>query len=560
MIAIPFVLLIFVGLAIFVIRRSAGKPAARATRGQSVRRFFQYALMLAMLVVFASGLVGLLSRLFSSDTIYASPQELARSLAFVVVGGPAYVLLVLWARRTLHLDPTERASSGWAFYVSAASLISLLSLIGPLSELLQWSVGLVPWQGAQLAAALVWLASWATHLAVSNATLPVERALPHRLIGSLAGLIIAMIGLSTTLGAAFNAIFGLRGSFINTGNDAILRGVSWSVIGITFWVVYWLRTAVRLERDQLWFAYVLLVGVAGGLITAISAGSVVLYDTLVWVLGEPRVMDFAGHFDALGISLATALVGILVWWYHQSLIERTLQRTEVRRIYEYVMAAGGLGAMAIGVAMLIVAFIESVSRSAVFAGGSAINSLLLAVTLLLVGAPVWLLYWSRIQRAEITTEQASPTRRIYLFVLFGVGAVAAVVGLIMAVYSLFTDVVEGMVSSGTLREMRFSLAVVLTTGAISGYHWAVYRKERHVQVREDRIHSILVIGGFDQEQERALEHLTRARVTVLAPLDGQRMWTAEQVMAVLPDRAAREVVVVGEESGLRVIPVERISH
>lgn len=558
MIAVPFLFVALIVVAVIAVRRS--NRSSGASRGQAVRRFFQYALMLGMLVVLAVGLIGLLARLFGTDVLYSSQEDLARSLAFVVVGGPAYAFLALWARRQLREDPRERLSMGWAFYVSAACLVTLTSLIGPLHELLRWAVGISQWNGNQLASVLVWSAFWAVHLVISQSTLAADRSLPHRLVGSAIGLVITVVGLASTLGASFNALFDFGNSFVGTGSDAILRGVTWAVIGIPLWFIYWIRLTVHQERQQLWFAYVFLAGIAGGLITAVVSSSVVIYDTLVWFIGEPRVSDAAGHFDALGISLASGFMGLLVWWYHRSLIGVSVARTEVRRIYEYVMAAGGLGATATGVAMMIVALIEVIFRSSVLAGGSAINSLLLAVTLLVVGLPVWLTYWSFAQRSDAATEQASPTRRLYLFVLFGVGAVAAVISLLTTVYSLFSALLEGTAGGTAVREMRFSLAIFITAGAISGYHWLVYRKERQVSVRESRVHSIVVIGRSDPEQERVLAQMTHARVRVMEPLDGHVPWDAGRIASALEDHTARDVVVLAEASGTRVIPVERVHN
>lgn len=558
MIAIPFLFVALIVVAVIALRRSS--RVSSTSRGQAVRRFFQYALMLGMLVVLAVGLIGLIGRLFGTDVLYASEEDLARSLAFVVVGGPAYAFLALWARRQLREDPSERMSVAWAFYVSAASLVTLTSLIGPLHEVLRWVVGITPWDGNQLAAVLVWSGFWASHFVISQSTLSSDRSLPHRLAGSTIGLVITVVGLASTLGASFNALFNFGNSFIGTGSDAILRGVTWALIGIPMWFVYWIRSTARQERQQLWFAYVFLAGIAGGLITAVVSVSVVVYDTLVWFIGEPRVSDASGHFDALGTSLASALMGLLVWWYHRSLISDSAQRTEVRRIYEYVMAAGGLGATATGGAMMIVALIEATFKGSVLAGGSAINSLLLAVTLLVVGLPVWLTYWSFVQRADSTTEQASPTRRLYLFVLFGVGAVTAVISLLTTVYLVFSALLEGTAWGTAMREMRFSLAVFITAGAISGYHWLVYRKERHISVRESRVHSILVIGSRNPEQERALSQMTHARVRVMEPLDGRVAWDASHIASALADHSVRDVVVLAETSGMRVIPVERVDN
>lgn len=64
-------------------------------------------------------------------------------------------------------------------------------------------------------------------------------------------------------------------------------------------------------------------------------------------------------------------------------------------------------------------------------------------------------------------EAAAPTRRAYLNVLFGLGAVAAVVALVVAAYLLFRDVVAGTVGVETARRMRFAIGVLLAGPAIA---------------------------------------------------------------------------------------------
>ena len=232
-------------------------------------------------------------------------------------------------------------------------------------------------------------------------------------------------------------------------------------VGAPVWIVDWARTASRYERDALWLAYVLLIGVGGGLVTAIASTSTLLYDVLVWLVGEPGGATATEHFDGAPNAAAAAVVGALVWWYHQALLKAggAEARTEVRRVYEYLMAGIGLGAAAAGLVMVLAALVEAVTGGA-FVGGDAVNTLLAALTLLAVGGPVWWVYWRQLQaatRAAPAHELASPTRRVYLFVLFGLGGLAAVVALIVGVYLLFRDLVEGTAGAETLRRMRLPI-------------------------------------------------------------------------------------------------------
>jgi hypothetical protein len=256
-----------------------------------------------------------------------------------------------------------------------------------------------------------------------------------------------------------------------------------------------------------------------------------------------------------------------VWWYHHALLEEAdvEGRTEVRRVYEYLMAGLALLAGAGGLTTIIVALIEAVTGTAqVLVPASAVNTLLAATTLLAVGGPVWWTYWHRIQDAAgaaPSAELTSPSRRIYLFVLLGLGGLAAVVALLVGMFLFFEDVVEGTVGAETLRRMRFAIGVLITSGAVAGYHLAVYRADREqaptaLEPRGPRF--VLLVGPVDPHLVRSVARRTHGRVLAWSRADdGTATWSVEGVMAALEETTDDEVIVLAEPGGPRVVPVHR---
>jgi hypothetical protein len=227
------------------------------------------------------------------------------------------------------------------------------------------------------------------------------------------------------------------------------------------------------------------------------------------------------------------------------------------------MAGTGLVAASVGLVMVLAALVGAAAGSA-FTGGDAVNMLLAAVTLLAVGGPVWWLFWRRIQAASRDTtgeEITSPTRRVYLAILFGLGGVAAVVALIVGVYLLLDDVVQGTVGAETLRGMRFPVGVLVTTAAVAAYHGAIHRSDREqmpeaVAALGPRF--VLLVGPADPEIARAVARRTQGHVQAWSLVDGGRAtWSADEVMAALEGTPAEEVVVLCDEDGPRAIPVRR---
>ncbi|HEX2153901.1 MAG TPA: DUF5671 domain-containing protein [Acidimicrobiia bacterium] len=484
-----------------------------ASDGHAVRRFFQYLVLYGLLVVAASGLIGLLARLFAdrSELVRFDATHLARSLAFAVLGLPLYVGMAAWSRRRLVDDPAEGRSFGWALYLTLASLTALVAAMVSLHGVLAWIVGFEPRDGGDPAGLLVWAALWVIHLWAEKRFSATPRTGLHHLLGSLIGLATAATGLIGLLAGAIDSLMGEAEQVIVGGDDGLARGAVTFVVGAPVWIFYWLKTAIEEAKIPLWLGYVLLAGVGGPLAAAIAAASTVVYRALVWWAGDPVSADPERHFADLPTSVATVVVAGSIWWYHRSVLEDTEgERSEVRRVYEYLMAGVGLVAAAAGVATVLVALIEGVTGGGgVVVGQSSVNTLLAALTLLLVGSPVWWLFWRRIQHANPAEERLSPTRRIYLFLLFGVGGVAAVISLLTVGFIVFEDTFEGSLGAETLRSIRFALAILATTGAVAAYHWAVYRLDRqHGPIGHRGPRYVLLIGAADEDIAAAVARHT----------------------------------------------------
>ncbi len=559
--------LLLVLAVVLVVRKVSSREGSMPSDGHVVRRTFQYLLLYGLVLVVASGVSGLLGRLLRNDDLLVRDATgLALELSFTVVGGPLLAGVVVWSRRTFRELPTEGASLGWAFYCVAASLTALVVAMTGLTEVLRWVVGLEEYAGGSLAQILVWGGVWAAHWRLESFLAPPEHTRVHHLTGSLVGLVTVAVGLAGLLSGALRALLGLDGgALLASSGDPLRQGLVLLLVGAPVWLVYWVRNESKRERGPLWFTYVLLAGVGGGLVTALVATSTLLHSVLVWLIGNPRASEAVVHFDNAPTAAAAAVVGALVWWHHQTLLTQADAgpRTEVRRSYELLMAALGLSAAATGLVMVMAGLIE-VATGTAFAGGTAVNNLLAAATLVAVGGPVWWLHWSRVQAAALAAPEAeldSPSRKIYLFVLFGVGGVATVIALIVGVYFLFQAVVEGTIGTETLRRMRFAIGVLIATAAVSAYHWAVYRSDRGRIAGGDGSRGprfVLLVGPADPRIAQEVALRTHGRVQAWSTIDGgMRAWSVEEVVEALEKTTADEVMVLADGGALRAIPVRR---
>ena len=568
---VPVAVVAGIVLLVAQLRRRDDDAAVRGA-GHAVRRFFQYLLLLGLLVAAASGVSGLLARVLDpGTTLLRDDGALALQLTFTLIALPLWGALAWWTGRRTRQDPDETRSVGWAAYLTLAGLVSLVVAMVGWRATLAALVGTEDYRAGQLSMALVWTLVWAGHRWWGRRT-PEGHLRTERLLGTLVGLGTAATGAVLVLSPALRELLGLtRESLVGGTTRTILDGAVVLVVGAAAWAACWLVGTVRGARTTGWLALVLLAGVAGGLLAAVVAVSVLGYDVLVWLVGDPRARTAPEHFAAAPGLLATTLVGLGVWWYHREVLDAGRQpgRTEVRRVYEYVLAAVGLLAASAGLVMVLVTIVEAVAAGPdLVVGGSALNALLASLVLLAVGLPVWWWHWRQAQHARATApadELASPTRRTYLLVLFGVMGVAAVVALLSLVYVVLEDALSHGVDLETMRALRFPLGVLATTSLLSAYHWTVFRADRAAsgpaavaRPAGATTRTVLLVGGGDPGLATALAERTGAAVQLVRRTDvDPPTWSVDDLEEVLATAPPGDLLVLAEPDGARVIPVER---
>jgi hypothetical protein len=560
------IVIAMLALAIGGVRRLSTRSSNDANRTLTVRRFFEYGLLFAMLVVSAIGLSGLVTRLFSlGQDVVSDPVALARDVSFSVVGVPILAALTQWTRRQFDRDLTEAHSFAFGLFLTVASTTTLAMSMIALYDVLTWSTGITSEWRAPTARLIVWGVAWLEISMTRSIYAHPDQQQAVNLSASLVGLGTTVAGFVAVIGSLTQLAFSLSADvLISTGIDPVLRGLITVAIGIPVWYFHWIRGARDSQRNTMWLSYVLLAGVGGSAVVAIVSASSVLYQTLIWILGTPVSTDAHIHFSSTPINGAYVLIGLVTWWYHQSVLreDRKEIRTEVTRIFEYLMSGISLVAAATGIGILVVALSESATGANVINNGDATNTLLLSLTLLLVGTPAWWMFWSRIQNmvdANPEVEVSAPTRRSYLYLLLGVGGIAAIVSLITGVFLLFSDVFQNQFGSDTFRGMRFAIGVLLTTGTVAAYHLMVYRGERHF-IRAPRTpHSIILVGPNDPELVREIVEKTGDRVQVWVADDAEhKVWSHSEVMALLAHESGQDLLILMNGNGLEAVPMVHV--
>lgn len=547
----------------------------------SLRRFLTYSFLFASLVAGAVGATELLqSALPDGERLVGrKATEVALGLSLTLVAVPAWGILWRQARRNLLRQAEERASAAWLLYLAVAATVSLIVAVVNGVQVARWALGVADFSGGSLAASVVWAAVWGLHawFLRDPALMPA-----HRLAGivAVAGSAVGTIALTTGVGGILFAALGtayasMAGTTIvgQPATETLRQSLAVAVVGALVWWWHWLRRstgAMGGPRDTLWHAYVMLIPVLGGSLVVAGAVAVGLHSVLQWFVGVPVSARAAVHFEVLPGAVAAAVAGGWAWWYHRTVLEEASgrRRTEPERTYEYLVGGVGLVAAASGVAVAVMAAIQAVAPSPLAgADQRGRNALAVGMTLLLVGAPWWWAFWRRLQariQAGDQAELSSPSRRAYLLLLFGATGLTAVISLVVILFTVFRDALEGDLAATALYELRAAVALTLTAGAVSGYHWLVHREDRaarSVEVTAAPRRSILLVSPdgprlADQVGTRlgagiaSIRALHRVDVTP-APVDPETV--AEAIRAVPGQRL---VVIVEADGTVRVIPYD----
>ncbi len=555
---------IFIGLIIFVVRLVTKKGSSSAEgSGISIRRFFQYSIMLVMLVVTAFGIIGIIDAVASTGSaVTRDTSAIARSIAFVVVGLPVFGGLALYTRRLLKTTPTESRSLGWIGYLTFALIGSLIFVMSFTTAFVGELLTDGDFETMSFISLLVWGSVWFAHWWIAGRTADEGQMQFHLLAGSAAGLVTLAIGagvaISAALGELYDAVVSV--TVVDAGAEILARGVVLFVIGATVWLFYWIGHARSTTRSLLWLTYVLLLGVLGGVITAVVGAGTLLFGVLDWLIGDVGSTAASVHFAFIPGALAALIVGAGSWGYHRSVLgSRTAENlTEVDRVYDYLLSGAGLLVAAGGFATLMTVGLDALGSDPIADSGGSVSAV--AITLLVVGVPLWWRHWTRIRRFRATQPQdevSSITRRVYLFVLFGATGLVAVISLIILVFIAVEDLLEGDLGSATINSIAVPLSLILTAGAVAWYHFAVFREDRAIAPHEEipSLREVVVVGSG--EDVAAISDGVSIRVEGLrAAGESTEVETLEEVLSALAAETHGRVVVVAEDGRYRLLPLD----
>lgn len=530
-----------------------GAPArAGGGAGAVVRRIILLSLLFALVTVAAIGISGLLQRAIGLQQVLAEGEApLARALAFAVIGTPVAAVLWWWQRRRL-ADPAERASLVWTLYLTAMTLTALVTATVSLALTANGGID-GEWRPGDAAATVVWAGVWLWHRDMRGrprtaptrlADLPVELS---ALWGLVVGALGAVAAIATVISQALTGGLGLLASG-GLWWQTTLQALVWFALGAVIWWWHWYRDDAR--RAPGGFAAVLLVLVLGAAAATTLIALANTLHTLLRLLVSGATADVLAPLD---MAVAAALVGAVVWVFHARALEARVDGA--RRAGRLAVSALALIQAASGFGVIVNALLASVA--APLADDESLNLLLGGISALLVGGIAWWAAWRPDRGGAV--DAADPGRRVYLVVIFGASAVAAVVTLLLIGYRLFEFALGGGVAGGLLEYIRAPLGVLSATAIVFAYHFTVWRRDRAAAPRAAarRIGRVIVVSDGDVASlGAAIRAATGAPVAVWPAADGEGTLGADPapVLAALEGVSAPRVLVVAEPAGgVRVV-------
>ena len=566
---------------------SAVRPAAvQQTHSAlpTVRRLIVFLLLFALVLIGASGLAGLLDRLFAAGTALAGNDVggLARSLAFALVGGSLAAVLwwIVWRRLG---EEAERASLAWGLYVAGIYAVALITFS---SALLGMGAQLVAGEAAQwrpaLATGIVWAGVWAWHRWTWLHPGKGPRRLNEvpTLVGSVFGLILGAGGAATALGGLLDAalqVFAVTQSLGRPWWVSVIQPLVWAAGGGLLWWWHWIRGGGRLLSSVLANVAVAVFGVLGGCILALSGAVTVLFVLLRLVFD--RTDPISRLLDPLGPALAAAAIGSLLWGYHAALADE--RSAQMRQAVRLLASGAALVAAASGIGVIVNAMLGLAETT--LAGTDTRTLLLGGISALVTGGPVWWRVWNPVGHQDGTAPDggappgggAPPSgkgasgRRIYLVAVFGLSAVVALVTLLVIGYQAFEFLLDGAARGSLAGRVRAPLGLLVATGLVAGYHYGVWRRERAAlppgppHPRRTIGHVILVTGSDPAPLFRVIREASGARITVWKRADAGAAGSGrpngpdpgQLAQALDGVSGERVLVVIGPDARIDVVPL-----
>ena len=305
----------------------------------------------------------------------------------------------------------------------------------------------------------------------------------------------------------------------------LIGAVPGILAGLALWLGTWipLQRGLRaptadgeIERGSVIRKLAIYLVVLVSALAVLLSATVAVANVVERILGTPDREQYRNIQHDVGFPVTNLVVFSTVWLFHRRVVQAEAAReTEferaatVRRLYTYLIAAIGLGMLAIGTAGAIGVFGSQLMGLNTHGNGETAAY----IALVLIGAPVWALSWWQAQRRLTDDERRSLPRRGYLYLAILGGVLGVLVFGSAGLYRLLNAVLAGSFPIATWHDI-WHFTVDGTVSAVAFlFHLAAVRADRSAQLPTVAQHSVMVLV-------RASDAAT-ARARLASALEGQ---------------------------------------
>jgi hypothetical protein len=416
--------------------------------------------------------------------------------------------------------------------------------------------------------ALVLLAVWAFHFWVAgrdraavgetgaSATLRRWYMYPALLIG----ILMMLAGLAWVLQVGWLKIVqSPSGNYQYVGD-----GAGQAIAGFLLWGFHArtiARNHVAEDRHSTLRALQGFIVVAVSIAIALTGASMVLYYVLARALGvtNPGAVNSSDLTGALAAPMSSLLVYGVGW----VLVSRRLTRdagtqeadrqAAIRRLYTNLAALVSLIAWAAGAGGLLWTLAEQIEAPLIGVTASDWRDpVSRSITLLVVGAGVWLAHW---RPAPWAADRQSLSRRLYVWAALLGSVLVALGGGVWMLNALLRQVFSAQPKLNDSANLDFgrALAVILIAAAVGIYHWRVLRADAAARPSK--------VATTPQPATVPLVEHTAPQPAAVAAVDPRsRRYTlvvtdateddVHQALAALPPQAAYKLTPSGETAAV----------
>jgi hypothetical protein len=466
-----------------------------------LRRLYLYVVSAAALALLAAGLTLLggtiLLFVFNNPSTDSSRSQLAIYTAMAVVALPVWGVHFWFARRFALRDPYERTSALRRLYLYwaclASSIATMVALTLTLSQLLMpvldgqsanWLTASQDGWAAAVFAAIFALHFWVAstdRAAVGEEGASATLRRWYMYAALLVGFLTMLAGATSLLTMAWYNLIensSVRAMISAPAGAALAGALMWGFHGRVI-----SSRHITEDRHSTLRALEGFIAVAVCIATALVGASQILYYVLARLLGVSAPGGATNALLAVGGPASFFLVYGVAWFLIQRRLTRDAGTQEadrqagVRRLYTNLAVLVSLAVWATGAGGLLWTLSEQVEAPII---GIRTNDwrdpVSLWITLLIVGAAVWVAHW---RHAPWAADRQSFSRRLYVWAaLLGsiLGILFGGVGMINAILQQLFSAHPTLQISSNL-DFGHYLAVIVVAAVIGIYHWRVLRAD-----------------------------------------------------------------------------------